>query len=85
MVGASEGATYAFQSTLSVRRAACTLHPGNECREYFNPRSPCGERQFAVMCLRRRPNISIHALREESGHPTSQPSHSLTYFNPRSP
>ena len=33
------------------------------CRRYFNPRSPCGERQFEELSMARNLNISIHAPR----------------------
>ena len=37
----------AFQSTLPVWGATSAHRPDRYCRGYFNPRSPCGERQPA--------------------------------------
>ena len=33
---------------------------------YFNPRSPCGERQLTISTMIEQTAISIHALRAES-------------------
>ena len=35
-------------------------------RSYFNPRSPCGERQYHILINYKEIGISIHALRVES-------------------
>ena len=37
--------TSLFQSTLSLRRATRSVYPVTAFSAYFNPRSPCGERQ----------------------------------------
>ncbi len=44
------------------------LHNGN-CKKYFNPRSPCGERHLRCLCLLVCCYISIHALHAESDMP----------------
>ena len=46
-----------FLSTLSLRRATCTLRQLQSALCYFYPRSPCGERPLRVM---RRPYAKMH-------------------------
>ena len=54
--------------------------------EYFNPRSPWGERPFSLIIHLQSASISIHALREESDAScTIAPDSIISYFNPRSP
>ena len=55
-----------FLSTLSLRRATAIYPSPTPPKEYFYPRSPCGERlqpRKGSSCL---PIISIHALLAES-------------------
>ena len=57
-----------FQSTLPVWAATFGFinlaHPS----PYFNPRCPCGQRQFCVACATLSTCISIHAARVGSDH-----------------
>ena len=57
---------FVFLSTLSLRRATGAAGADHDQRQYFYPRSPCGERRFwwadiPLICV-----ISIHALLAES-------------------
>ena len=54
-----------FLSTLSARRATNRPAELSDKDFYFYPRSPRGERLYALDELQRE-DISIHALREES-------------------
>ena len=54
-------------------------------RKYFNPRSPCGERQEIMSLLDNFLQISIHAPRVGSDSPGSGRYVVFLYFNPRSP
>ena len=58
-----------FQSTLSSRRATEFGLIGMIPMQYFNPRSPHGERLFVRVCLGEQVSISIHALLTESDRP----------------
>ena len=40
-----------FQSTLPLRGATCTCAPCRTTYHYFNPHSPCGERQLVVSSI----------------------------------
>ena len=53
--------------------------------EYFNPRSPCGERQLFGVLLPHIAQISIHALLAESDGPRPPVTPGSSHFNPRSP
>ena len=55
-----------FLSTLSLRRATTPLTSRMTRRQYFYPRSPCGERQDGTQQNGRKNRISIHALLAES-------------------
>ena len=55
-----------FQSTLSLRRATDSQCRQQYTRRYFNPRSPCGERRWALPGSPFPREISIHALLAES-------------------
>ena len=57
------GAKLKFQSTLPVGGATVLRDNGIEVAEYFNPRSPWGERRHAQVSGHRLPVISIHAPR----------------------
>ena len=52
---------------------------------YFNPRSPCGERQPKADPAPVATPISIHAPRVGSDFPTAPLKTAGRYFNPRSP
>ena len=60
-----------FLSTLSLRRATAIYPSSTPPKEYFYPRSPCGERQLDRTSPLTSRTISIHALLAESD-PTSQ-------------
>ena len=53
--------------------------------DYFNPRSPCGERLNKAMGVASPSTISIHAPRAGSDPLTLRSSRASPYFNPRSP
>ena len=55
-----------FLSTLSLRRATAIYPCVTPPKEYFYPRSPCGERPDGLFFFDRRNRISIHALLAES-------------------
>ena len=55
-----------FQSTLPVRGATVQRQGDGAVGEYFNPRSPCGERRRTRRCQRSTARISIHAPRAGS-------------------
>ena len=55
-----------FLSTLSLRRATDFSPFGPMTRQYFYPRSPCGERPNTSPGAKSRTPISIHALLAES-------------------
>ena len=55
-----------FLSTLSLRRATFGRPQRQFHRQYFYPRSPCGERLFAIIKALIFQSISIHALLAES-------------------
>ena len=57
------GTRLKFQSTLPVGGATVLRDNGIEVAEYFNPRSPWGERRHAQVSGHRLPVISIHAPR----------------------
>ena len=74
-----------FQSTLPVWGATHKPKSSTSCESYFNPRSPCGERQKTYFDDVDKVTISIHAPRV--GSDCTQQWHlcSLQDFNPRSP
>ena len=55
-----------FLSTLSLRRATAVHNAKIDKHDDFYPRSPCGERRRNGQNIKRRHNISIHALLAES-------------------
>ena len=55
-----------FLSTLSLRRATTGTFSTMPHKPDFYPRSPCGERRFRCVPVRRGDPISIHALLAES-------------------
>ena len=55
-----------FLSTLSLRRATVVALLAIGRAGYFYPRSPCGERRFAISAHCFDGRISIHALLAES-------------------
>ena len=55
-----------FLSTLSLRRATCYSLRHSAQDRHFYPRSPCGERPWAVFLCYHYSFISIHALLAES-------------------
>ena len=61
-----EPATSRFLSTLSLRRATTPLTSRITRRQYFYPRSPCGERPSRRYLAILGNAISIHALLAES-------------------
>ena len=63
----------------------CPSYPGIPRRDYFNPRSPCGERLKGFWTLEIVAVISIHALLAESDDPGVWPVPMGRNFNPRSP
>ena len=76
---------WAFQSTLPVWGATfqrCIFRPAGR---YFNPRSPCGERQVPFFLLPAQRDISIHAPRVGSDGGCSGAAGGCGDFNPRSP
>ena len=74
-----------FQSTLPVWGA--TIHAQHQTRQqdYFNPRSPCGERLRRNTAINARSLISIHAPRVGSDYISAGFGGYWTDFNPRSP
>ena len=62
----SSGTHTAFLSTLSLRRATFSLFTGLLVALFFYPRSPCGERLFAIIKALIFQGFSIHALLAES-------------------
>ena len=74
-----------FQSTLSLRRATSGCPAAAGRRRYFNPRSPCGERQQTSDAVDDARAISIHALLAESDRTRPLRCLHLRHFNPRSP
>ena len=75
-----------FQSTLSVRRATVLILMRLTKIQYFNPRSPWGERHDEREARAKELNsISIHALREESDIKMKHWRYPNFHFNPRSP
>ena len=58
-----------FLSTLSLRRATCRPKHSANPKDYFYPRSPCGERPIKGKPASPVVSISIHALLAESDPP----------------
>ena len=77
--------TSTFQSTLPLRGATKMAVRRRRVIQYFNPRSPCGERRWTEYLKRRARTISIHAPLAGSDPSESSSGHSLADFNPRSP
>ena len=69
-----------FLSTLSLRRATAADGVGSECRTYFYPRSPCGERlQSTHSCDLSIRFLSTLSLRRATGAPVDRmPSSSIS-------
>jgi len=63
----------------------CPPGPTRQPRQYFNPRSPCGERRLPGSCITRVEVISIHAPRVGSDLYLTVIIRMWRYFNPRSP
>ncbi len=61
------------------------LTPEGVAGKDFNPRSPCGERPYALICNEWFRDISIHVPRVGNDFNCTYLSHFLKYFNPRSP
>ena len=74
-----------FLSTLSLRRATPEGPAKLPKRIDFYPRSPCGERRRNGQNIKRRHNISIHALLAESDICASMGIAGNFHFYPRSP
>ena len=77
--------TAEFLSTLSLRRATGSGPARLASGSYFYPRSPCGERPWAVFLSCNYPVISIHALLAESDSSMTHTQKFSAYFYPRSP
>ena len=74
-----------FLSTLSLRRATIRAPEESRQRQYFYPRSPCGERRWPLFESNGTLHISIHALLAESDNRSEPSSCRLNHFYPRSP
>ena len=77
--------SYAFLSTLSLRRATCDINIHSITSSNFYPRSPCGERRITDGSICLDSKISIHALLAESDAVTTLGAGSVRDFYPRSP
>ena len=74
-----------FLSTLSLRRATHTFYFTWVFKQYFYPRSPCGERPDVVRSAHHPRAISIHALLAESDWWKTRQRPRNGHFYPRSP
>ena len=75
-----------FLSTLSLRRATIEEVSKYVVKDYFYPRSPCGERLGGGNTMNIDVTISIHALLAESDYSMGRNEKSFRgYFYPRSP
>ena len=74
-----------FQSTLPMRGATRQVQTSGHLQFYFNPRSPCGERQVKRWCFSMGGSISIHAPHAGSDDSAISRATELNNFNPRSP
>ena len=74
-----------FQSTLPVWGATVIMLRIHRLCSYFNPRSPCGERQAYGMDSSTAYQVSIHAPRVGSDLLCKALISCLNGFNPRSP
>ena len=74
-----------FQSTLPMRGATRQVQTSGHLQFYFNPRSPCGERQVKRWCFSMGGSISIHAPHAGSDDVLLKSGGTVTDFNPRSP
>ena len=74
-----------FQSTLPMRGATRTFAAMGFSTIHFNPRSPCGERRWAMYYLASTQEISIHAPHAGSDGLPGLLIHFRLNFNPRSP
>ena len=74
-----------FLSTLSLRRATIEEVSKYVVKDYFYPRSPCGERPRCIVRPVPGPQISIHALLAESDPQPGGTGLSADHFYPRSP
>ena len=78
MAGVDRCRSYAFLSTLSLRRATRITPTPSRLMRNFYPRSPCGERLRHMTLSLTLALISIHALLAES-----DPSIEQLYVNPQ--
>ena len=74
-----------FQSTLPVRGATLGNDLDYSLRAYFNPRSPCGERQYPSGSRLTFNQFQSTLPVRGATHSTVRPAGSVRYFNPRSP
>ena len=74
-----------FLSTPSARRATSCGATQTAKPTYFYPRPPRGGRRQQQTSTTRRPDISIHALREEGDEYSMTSSGPMIYFYPRPP
>ena len=74
-----------FQSTLPMRGATRQVQTSGHLQFYFNPRSPCGERQVKRWCFSMGGSISIHAPHAGSDYHSFHQRAMYWNFNPRSP
>ena len=81
----TSGLKFLFLSTLSLRRATVPACCSSRWRNYFYPRSPCGERLAHHHLFRRQSAISIHALLAESDANLCARISPGNNFYPRSP
>ena len=83
--GCVSGARTRFQSTLPARGATVSGCQRGTAPDYFNPRSPHGERRTSGRHPCERPAISIHAPRTGSDFSFRRVAQLDLDFNPRSP
>ena len=74
-----------FLSTPSARRATSQKSTGSIGTENFYPRPPRGGRLDRPLSGTARPDISIHALREEGDHRHAEGHRQPAHFYPRPP
>ena len=74
-----------FQSTPSARRATLFRIIREKAKIYFNPRPPRGGRHEVLKHYGYKPEISIHALREEGDQRVINVTADQNNFNPRPP
>ena len=74
-----------FLSTLSLRRATYPVCPGILARQYFYPRSPCGERRGPRWIECRHPLFLSPLSLRRATTCTRRPISRVLHFYPRSP